>query len=130
MNAGLWTRTAGPALNLPPLAGNVSADAAIIGGGYTGCSAALHLAEAGAEVRPSETKAVGHCGPRRNVSLVNAGLWSSPERVEERLKKAAAGKLNRALAAGPDLVFELDRGSAAKRCETAPAPMPLPGFGL
>lgn len=109
MNAGLWARTAGPALNLPPLAGNVSADVAIIGGGYTGCSAALHLAEAGAEVRLLEARVVGHGGSGRNVGLVNAGLWLSPERVEERLGKAAAGKLNRALAAGPDLVFELIR---------------------
>ena len=107
MNAGLWTRTAGPALDLPPLAGDVSADIVVIGGGYTGCSAALHLAEAGAEVRLLEAKTVGHGGSGRNVGLVNAGLWVSPEGVEKRLGMAAAGKLNRALAAGPDLVFEL-----------------------
>ena len=107
MNAGLWTRTAGPPLGLPPLAGDVSADIVVIGGGYTGCSAALHLAEAGAEVRLLEAKTVGHGGSGRNVGLVNAGLWVSPEGVEKRLGAAAAGKLNRALAAGPDLVFEL-----------------------
>ena len=109
MNAGLWTRTAGRALGLPPLAGDVSADIVVVGGGYTGCSAALHLAEAGAEVRLLEAKTVGHGGSGRNVGLVNAGLWVSPAGVEKRLGMAAAGKLNRALAAGPDLVFELIR---------------------
>lgn len=102
-------RTAGPALNLPPLAGDACADIVVIGGGYTGCSAALHLAESGAEVRLLEAKAVGHGGSGRNVGLVNAGLWLSAEGVEKRLGKAAAGKLNRALAEGPDLVFELIR---------------------
>ena len=48
--ASLWAATAAPAPATPPLAGEKRADVAIIGGGYTGLSAALHLAEAGADV--------------------------------------------------------------------------------
>ena len=41
---GLWERSAPPAPETGPLAGDVEVDVAIVGGGYTGLSAALHLA--------------------------------------------------------------------------------------
>ncbi|HZF76072.1 MAG TPA: FAD-dependent oxidoreductase, partial [Acetobacteraceae bacterium] len=44
---GLWVRTAPPAPETAPLAGEVRADVAVVGAGFTGLSAALHLAEAG-----------------------------------------------------------------------------------
>ncbi|MBR9841789.1 MAG: FAD-binding oxidoreductase [Rhodobacteraceae bacterium] len=44
-----WNETINAA-PYPPLAGDLSADVAIVGGGYTGLSAALHLAEAGQNV--------------------------------------------------------------------------------
>lgn len=44
-----WAETVSPA-PWPALEGDTQADVAVIGGGYTGLSAALHLAEAGAEV--------------------------------------------------------------------------------
>lgn len=42
-NRSLWTATAKPYTALPSLSGSVSADIAIIGGGFTGISAAYHL---------------------------------------------------------------------------------------
>ncbi|WP_420347836.1 NAD(P)/FAD-dependent oxidoreductase [Pelagibius sp.] len=103
----LWWRTAGAPLAAEPLEGNVRADAVIVGGGFTGCSAALHLAEAGMAVRLLEARSIGFGGSGRNVGLVNAGLWLPPEKVEEALGEAVGRRLNAALAAGPELVFSL-----------------------
>ena len=116
----LWRATAGPDIGAPALDQDVACDVAVIGGGYTGCSAALHLAEAGADVRLLEAITIGHGGSGRNVGLVNAGLWTPPDTVERRLGNTAGTKLNQALAAGPDLVFSLiERHGIA--CEAARA---------
>tara|TARA_B110000211_G_scaffold183176_1_gene207537 strand:- start:185 stop:1363 length:1179 start_codon:yes stop_codon:yes gene_type:complete len=79
----------------------------IIGGGYSGLSAALHLAQQGVAVHVLEACTVGHGGSGRNVGLVNAGLWTPPDDVETILGLQAGHKLNHALAGAPDLVFSL-----------------------
>ncbi len=103
----LWSTTAGEMLAAEPLKEDARADAVIVGGGFTGCSAALHLAEAGLGVRLLEAQSIGFGGSGRNVGLVNAGLWLPPEQVEQTLGQAVGGRLNAALAAGPELVFSL-----------------------
>ncbi len=90
-----------------PLTSSVEFDVVIIGGGFTGCSAALHLAESGASVCLLEAEGIGHGGSGRNVGLVNAGLWTPPDEVESVLGRDNGQRLNAALAEGPDLVFEL-----------------------
>jgi glycine/D-amino acid oxidase-like deaminating enzyme len=105
--SNLWSHTAGAPLDAAPLAGDATADAVIIGGGFTGCSAALHLAEAGARAVLLEAGAVGDGGSGRNVGLVNAGLWLEPQKVEAALGVEAGARLNAILASGPDLVFAL-----------------------
>ena len=55
----LYAASADAALTFPALADSVTADVAIIGGGYTGLSAALHLAEAGTNVAVIEAREVG-----------------------------------------------------------------------
>lgn len=105
--SNLWRHTAGLPLDAAPLAGDVASDAVIIGGGFTGCSAALHLAEAGARTVLLEAGAVGDGGSGRNVGLVNAGLWLEPEKVEAALGQEAGVRLNAILAGAPDLVFAL-----------------------
>lgn len=103
----LWQETAKEQVSYAPLDGEVSADLVVIGGGYTGCSAALHAARRGASVRLIEAETIGHGGSGRNVGLVNAGLWTPPEDVAEIMGKAAGDKLNTLLAGAPDLVFSL-----------------------
>jgi glycine/D-amino acid oxidase-like deaminating enzyme len=103
----LWQSTAGDPVGATPLGGEAAADAVILGGGFTGCSAALHLAEAGANVVLLEAGAIGDGGSGRNVGLVNAGLWLPPDTVEATLGREAGGRLNGILADGPDLVFAL-----------------------
>ncbi len=76
---GLWEASAPPPPATAPLAGDVTADVAIVGGGFTGLSAALHLAEGGASVALLEGVEIGFGGSGRNVGLVNAGLWVMPD---------------------------------------------------
>lgn len=82
-------------------------DLAVIGGGFTGCAAALEAARAGAMVAVLEAETVGHGGSGRNVGLVNAGLWLPPETVKATLGAKAGGRLIAALAAAPDRVFDV-----------------------
>lgn len=103
----LWDRTAPPPPDAPELDGEHACDIAIVGAGYTGLSAALHLAEGGASVTVLEASKIGHGGSGRNAGLVNQGLWYHPGEVVEVLGADAGERLNRAYASGPSLVFEL-----------------------
>ncbi|MCR8723768.1 NAD(P)/FAD-dependent oxidoreductase [Frigidibacter sp. ROC022] len=118
----LWQRTTPESRSYPALDGAVSADVAIIGGGFTGVSAAYHLAVQGVSVVLLEAVTVGFGGSGRNVGLVNAGLWTPPDAVEEKLGQEVGAELNRALAAGPELVFDLIESQQinceATRCGT------------
>jgi glycine/D-amino acid oxidase-like deaminating enzyme len=94
----------------PPLAmlqGGHETDVAVIGGGYTGLSAALHLAEAGTRVALLEANQVGHGGSGRNVGLVNAGLWLFPDDVVKTMGPDDGERLLTILGDSPDLVFQL-----------------------
>ena len=57
----------------PPLAGRVSADVCIIGGGYTGLSALLHLAERGYRAVLLEAARVGAGASGRNGGQLGSG---------------------------------------------------------
>ncbi len=103
----LWEETAPRAPDAPPLSGEVPADVAIVGGGFTGCAAALRLAEAGKRVVLLEAEAVGEGGSGRNVGLVNAGLWLPPGDIEKVLGEGGAKRLLGPLSGGPARVFEL-----------------------
>ena len=104
---GLWERTAPPAPDTAPLAGETRADVAVIGAGYTGLSAALHLAEAGARVVVLEGATIGFGGSGRNVGLVNAGLWVLPDALPEILGATHGERLLQLLGEAPRLVFDL-----------------------
>ncbi len=103
----LWRLTNSEHVDAPPLEDDAEADLVVIGGGFTGCSAALHAAHAGANVRLAEARDIGFGGSGRNVGLVNAGLWLPPDAIVAALGEAAGARLNRLLAGAPDLVFSL-----------------------
>lgn len=104
---GLWSATAPAGPKLSPFHGDQKTDIAVIGGGYTGLSAALHLAKTGKESVLLEAKEVGHGGAGRNVGLVNAGLWLMPEDVIKLVGPAYGEKLIKQLGASPKFVFDL-----------------------
>ncbi|MBX5169342.1 FAD-binding oxidoreductase [Rhizobium sp. NZLR1b] len=113
---GLWEKTAAEPPATSPLAGAVSADVVIVGGGYTGLSSALHLAEAGSKVVLLEAKEIGFGGAGRNVGLINAGMWVMPDDLPGVLGPVHGERLLELLGNAPKLVMELiDRHGVA--CE-------------
>ena len=117
---GLWELTAPPAPETAELLGSIKVDAAIIGGGYAGLSAALHLAEAGANVALLEAVEIGFGGAGRNVGLVNAGMWVMPDVVADMLGGDDGERLLQLLGDAPNLVFDLiDRHRIACEVERA-----------
>lgn len=74
-----------------PLDGSRSADVCIVGGGYTGLSAALHLAEAGADVVLVEAGRIADGASGRNGGQIHSGqrqdqLWLEQKFGFERAK--------------------------------------------
>jgi glycine/D-amino acid oxidase-like deaminating enzyme len=104
---GLWERSAPPPPPTTTLVDSVEADVAVIGAGYTGLSAALHLRTLGADVVVLEGAEIGFGGSGRNVGLVNAGLWVRPETVVRALGSGFGPRLVAQLGSAPRLVFEL-----------------------
>src|SRR5579871_4843834 len=107
LSHGLWELTAPPAPPTSPFKGEVRADVAIIGCGYTGLSTALHLAEAGAKVVALEAVEIGFGGAGRNVGLVNAGMWLAPDDIVQRLGADYGERLLTLLGGGPAAVYAL-----------------------
>lgn len=66
----LWAATAPPAPQTAPLAAEGRTGVAVVGGGFTGLSAALHLAEAGVPVTLLEAEAIGWGASGRNNGQV------------------------------------------------------------
>ncbi|WAJ28838.1 NAD(P)/FAD-dependent oxidoreductase [Antarcticirhabdus aurantiaca] len=67
----------------PALDGDARADVAIVGGGYTGLSAALHLARAGASVLLIEGARLGDGASGRNGGQMNTGQRLGVVEMEE-----------------------------------------------
>lgn len=103
----LWRATARESFSALPLDTDRTVDLAIIGGGFTGCAAALEAARQGASVCLLDAMTIGHGGSGRNVGLVNAGLWLPPDTVRRQMGEAAGNRLLATLAQAPTRVFAL-----------------------
>ncbi len=104
---GLWEASAPAAPDTAPLRGRIRVEVAIVGAGFTGLSAALHLAEAGRSVAVLEAAEIGFGASGRNVGLVNAGLWVMPEQLPQRLGATRGARLLQTLSDAPSVVFDL-----------------------
>ncbi|ROQ01236.1 glycine/D-amino acid oxidase-like deaminating enzyme [Stella humosa] len=91
--ASLWQATAEPAPACPPLAREVEADVAIVGGGYTGLSTALALAAGGASVVVLEALEPGSGASGRNGGQVIPGIRHFPDELEHAFGPALGRRL-------------------------------------
>lgn len=103
----LWSATANPAPDCPSLHGEAAADVAVIGAGFTGLSAALHLAEAGRTVTVLEAEAPGWGASGRNGGQVNPGLKEDPDAVLARFGPEIGARMVALSGAAGQLVFDL-----------------------
>ena len=77
----------------PALAGSERADVCIVGAGFTGISAALHLAERGYSVIVLEAERVGWGASGRNGGQVGSGMRESMDDLERTLGPSRAESL-------------------------------------
>jgi gamma-glutamylputrescine oxidase len=77
----------------PPLKGAQTADVAIVGGGYMGLSAALHLAEKGFSVVVLEAHRVGFGASGRNGGQVGSGQRQDQVWIEKAVGRDHARRL-------------------------------------
>ncbi|MBX2868423.1 MAG: FAD-binding oxidoreductase [Acidiferrobacterales bacterium] len=86
---------------------DVTTDVAIVGGGFTGNSTALHLANKGVQCHVLESEKIGYGGSGRNVGLVNAGLWLQPQKIRAQLGDRVGARFVQLLGEAPAYVFSL-----------------------
>lgn len=91
--ASYYAATAAPLARFPALKGAARADVCIIGGGYTGLSAALHLAERGMDVLLIEAHRVGFGASGRNGGQVGSGQNQDQDWLEQTVGHDHARKL-------------------------------------
>ena len=102
-----YERTSRPPLNAPALETQTRADVVVVGGGFTGLSAALHLAEGGASVVVLEAKEAGAGGSGRAFGQVVPYNKYGENAILARFGAEGGQRLIDLVASGPDLVFGL-----------------------
>ncbi|MDU8943643.1 NAD(P)/FAD-dependent oxidoreductase [Ovoidimarina sediminis] len=103
----LWTATANQPAPRPAVEGEVRADVAVIGAGFTGLSAALHLAEAGVSVAAADAQHPGWGASGRNGGQINVGLKDGPAGIRAKFGEDWGGRMIRMAGEAGDLVFDL-----------------------
>ena len=107
----LYADTALPGPETPPLEGEAKADVTIVGAGFTGLSAALHLAEKGVSVRVLEAHEVGWGASGRNGGQVNPGLKFDPDEIEAGVRRRHGRAHDRVLGRRAPARLRPDRAS-------------------
>jgi gamma-glutamylputrescine oxidase len=103
----------------PPLLGTVHCDVCIIGGGFTGLSAALFLTEAGYDVVVLEAARVGFGASGRNGGQVVNSYSRDVEVIQQRYGKETAHMLGSMMFEGADIIRDrIDRYAIA--CDYRP----------
>jgi len=103
----LWAATAEEAFEGVPLEGEHRFDILVVGGGFTGLSAALNAAQSGASVCVLEASEPGWGASGRNGGQVIPGFKWDPEDLIAKYGADIGEKLVSFAGAAPDRVFEL-----------------------
>lgn len=103
----LWAATAIPPPVTEPLQDSRQADVIIVGGGYTGLSTALHLAERGIQACVLEARTPGWGASGRNGGQVIPGLKHDPDTLVAMHGRERAEPLIDMIGSGADTVFGL-----------------------
>lgn len=103
----LYADTARPAIATPPLDGDRRVSVAIVGGGFTGLSTALSLAEQGVDVIVLEAHEPGWGASGRNGGQVNPGLKHDPDVVEKDFGPDLGRRMVALSWNAPNVVFDL-----------------------
>jgi glycine/D-amino acid oxidase-like deaminating enzyme len=105
--ANLWEETAVAAPETWPLEGRANAEVLVVGAGYLGLSAALHLAEAGRNVLLLEAETPGYGASGRNGGQIIPGLKHDPDEIEAALGRERGERLWRFAGGTAEFVFDL-----------------------
>ena len=115
----LWWHTAGARPPMETLTTDIIVDVAIVGGGFTGLTAALHLAPRGVRVAVLEAEEIGAGASGLNAGFVVPNLAKAdPEWVLARLGSERGRRLLDLVGRGGDRVFEIIRYCAID-CDAA-----------
>ncbi|MEQ9488935.1 MAG: FAD-binding oxidoreductase [Alphaproteobacteria bacterium] len=107
LRQSLWAATAEPAPDCPPLAGVRKADVLVVGAGFTGLSAALHLAEKGVDVVVLEAVEPGWGASGRNGGQVISGLKDNLGGLEKQFRPEQIERMKAFARTTADTPFDL-----------------------
>ncbi|QQO15222.1 FAD-binding oxidoreductase [Bradyrhizobium diazoefficiens] len=103
----LWASTAEPLRDFPVLSGESQADVIIIGGGYTGLSAAHHIARSGLAPVVLEANRPGWGASGRNGGVITAKFRLSFREIDAAHGRAMAQRMYEIAHESTDMVEEL-----------------------
>lgn len=102
-----WAAGSPPAPATPALTSPTRVDVAIVGAGYTGLSAALHLAERGTMVCVLDAGEPGYGGSGRNGGQLIPGLKFDPDDLEKKFGQEQGQALTHIISQTVEDVFAL-----------------------
>lgn len=105
--ATLWSATAPARAPSSAVQASFSTDMVVIGGGVTGLSTALHLAQSGAQVCLFDAFEIGHRASGRNGGQVVPGVKPGPQALIQRFGEPAARAMMRFTYGCADETFAL-----------------------
>ena len=105
--ASLWASTAEPLRAFPSLSGEVHADVVIIGAGYTGLSAAHHIAKSGLTPVVLEANRPGWGASGRNGGVITAKFRQSFRSIDAVHGRAMARRMYEIAHESTEIVEEL-----------------------
>lgn len=129
-----YAASANRSLDCPPLAGEVRADVCIVGGGFSGLSTALELAERGFSVVLLEARQIGWGASGRNGGQLIRGVGHGLEQFEGRLGREGVRELKMLGLEAVEIVrrrverHAIDCDLTWGYCDLANKPQDLAGF--